>query len=99
MNYNLTTYVDINYQEIWCNEFMKAKKNEIKKNSSYFRIVKQGSVLVYISYHIFTIFVVLLMSVLRKSFIAIGYVIILLPRIKDGAEVLNQRSKSQAMKN
>ena len=34
LNYNLTTYVDINYQEIWCNEFMKAKKNEIKKNSS-----------------------------------------------------------------
>ena len=78
---------------------MKLKKREIKSNSPYFRIVKQGSVLVYISYHIFTIFVVLLMSVLRKSFIAIGYVIILLPRIKDGAEVLNQRSKSQAMKN
>jgi hypothetical protein len=39
------------------------------------------------------------MSVLRKSLVAIGYVIILLPRIKDGAEVLNQRSKSQAMRN
>jgi hypothetical protein len=78
---------------------MKIKKGEIKKNSGYFRIVKQGSVLVYISFHIFTIFVVLLSAVMRKSFIAIGYVIILLPRIKDGAEVLNQRSKSQAMKN
>jgi len=30
LNYSLTTYVDINYQEIWCDEFMKAKKGEIK---------------------------------------------------------------------
>jgi len=89
LNYTLTNYVDIKYQDIWADDYLKVKKGEIKRNSSYFRIVKQGSQLVYLTFHIFTIFLVLLMATLRKSLIAIGYVIILLPRIKDGAEVLN----------
>ena len=72
-------------------EFIKAKKWEIKENSPYFRIVKQGSQMVYLTLHIFTIFLILLMATMRQSFIAFGYVLILLPRIRDGAEVLKQR--------
>jgi len=37
------------------------------------------------------------MAALRQSFIAIGYVLIILPRVKSGAEVLMQRDLS--MKN
>jgi len=55
----------------------------------YFRIVKNGSIAVYLAFHIFTIFLVLLMAVLRKSLISFGYVAILIPHMKDGAEVLN----------
>lgn len=40
LNYHLTNYVDIKYQTIWGEEFMKEKKWEIKKNCVYFRLVK-----------------------------------------------------------
>lgn len=95
MNYYLTNYVDLKYQTIWSDEFLKAKKWELKKNSSYFRLVKQGSQLVYISFHIITIFVVLLMAAMRQSLLAIGYMFILIFRMKDGAEVLKQRDLEQ----
>lgn len=88
LNYTLTNYVDLKYQAIWSEEFIKEKKAEIKKNCMYFRLVKQGSQLVYITFHIFTIFIVLLMAAMRQSLFAIIYVFILLPRMKDGAEVL-----------
>ena len=83
---------------------MKLKKREIKSNSPYFRIVKQGSVLVYLTFHIITIFIVLLMAVMRQSMFSIGYVLFLLPRFKDAAEVLDQsaikqfKSKGQLIK-
>jgi hypothetical protein len=92
LNYILTNYVDLKYQEIWSEQFLKEKKREMKFNSAYYRIVKQGSVLVYITFHIFTIFIILLMATMRQSILSLGYVFILLPRMKDGAEVLNQRS-------
>ena len=74
---------------------MKLKKREIKSNSTYFRIVKQGSVLVYLTFHIITIFIILLMAVMRQSLFSIGYVLFLLPRFKDAAEVLDQRAVQQ----
>ena len=74
---------------------MKEKKWEIKKNCVYFRLVKQGSQLVYISFHIFTILLVLLMAAMRQSLFAIMYVLILLPRMKDGSDVLKQRDIQQ----
>jgi len=67
---------------------MKEKKWEIKKNCIYFRLVKQGSQLIYITFHIATILGVLLMAAMRQSLFAVMYVIILLPKMKDGAEVL-----------
>jgi hypothetical protein len=94
----LLNYVDIKYQQIWSEDFLKAKKRELKYNSAYYRIVKQGSTLVYICFHIMTIFVILLMATMRQSLISLGYVLILIPRIKDGAEVLNQRSHQHSKK-
>ena len=38
------------------------------------------------------------MATVRQSILSFGYVVILLPRIKDGAEVLNQRSIQQSRK-
>jgi hypothetical protein len=95
LNYTLTNYVDLKYQEIWGEELLKEKKWEIKKNCIYFRLVKQGSQLVYITFHIITVFVVLLMAAMRQSVWAVMYVLILLPRMKDGAEVLKQRDIQQ----
>lgn len=95
LNEVLTTWVDLKYDRIWAHEFLKKKKQEIKDNNTYFRIVKQGSQLVYISSHIFTIFVVMLSATMRQSIISLGYVLILLPFVKDGAEVLNQRNIHQ----
>jgi parvulin-like peptidyl-prolyl isomerase len=95
LNYMLINYVDMKYDHIWSNDYIKKKKQEIKENSPYYRIVKQGSQLVYISFHIFTIYVVLLMACMRQSIISLGYVLILLPRMKDGSEVLDQRNMNQ----
>lgn len=95
LNEVLTTWVDLKYDQIWSHEFLKKKKQEIKDNNTYFRIVKQGSQLVYITFHIFTIFVVMLSATMRQSIISLGYVFILLPFVKDGAEVLTQRNIHQ----
>lgn len=54
--------------------------------------------LVYITFHIITIAVILIASALRQSFLGLGYAILLLPRFKDGAEVLNQRAMAQQKK-
>ena len=95
LNYILTNYIDLKYDQIWSEDFLKKKKQEIKDNSPYYRIVKQGSQLTYISFHVFTIFLVLLMATMRQSLISLGYVFILLPRMKDGSEVLDQRDIHQ----
>ena len=65
LNYLLTNYVDLKYQNIWSQDFLKKKKADIKANSTYYRIVKQGSILVYVTFHIFTIFIILLMATMR----------------------------------
>ena len=98
LNYLLINYVDIKYLQIWSEKFLKQKKREMKERSSYYRIVKQGSVLVYLSFHIFTIFIILLMATMRQSLLSLGYVFILLLKMKDAAEVLNQRSIQQNKK-
>jgi len=88
----LTNLVDLKYDNIWADEFLKKKKQEFKDNSVYYRLVKQGSQLVYVTFHIFTIFIVMLMACMRQSLISFGYLLILIPRVKDGAEVLEQRN-------
>ena len=95
LNEVLTTWVDLKYEEIWSHEFLKKKKQEIKDNNTYFRMVKQGSQLVYVCFHIFTILVVMLSATMRQSVLSLGYVLILLPFVKDGADVLKQRNIHQ----
>lgn len=51
--------------------------------------------MVYLTFHIFTIFVVLLMAAMRQSFFAFVYLLILIPRMKDGKDVLKQRDIQQ----
>jgi hypothetical protein len=89
LNYLLVNYVDLESSEIWSHDTCRKKKYEFKEQSIYYRLVKQGSVLVYLTFHIETMMIVLLMAVMRQSFLSLGYVLIILPRIRDGAEVLN----------
>lgn len=96
LNYMLTNWVDLKYDHIWSDEFISQKKQEIKDNSTYYRIVKQGSQLVYVAFHIFTILIVMLMATMRQSLISLGYVLIIFPRMKDGSEVLSQRTINQS---
>lgn len=53
------------YTQFWSEEFCKKIKWEFKELSVYFRLVKQGSILVYVCFHMITILIVLLMAVLR----------------------------------
>jgi hypothetical protein len=84
----LITYVDLSCQEIWSDEFCKEKKWDLKQLSTYFRLVKQGSILCYITFHIFTIISILFLAVVRQSLVSVGYVLILLPNLKNAADVL-----------
>jgi len=40
LNYCLTTWVDLKYDHIWSADFLKQKKQEIKDNNTYYRVVK-----------------------------------------------------------
>lgn len=95
MNYMLVNWVELKYDKVWSNDNLREKKWELKEQSFYFRTVKQGSVAVYLTFHVFMIFMILLMATVRRSIISFLYVIILLPRMKDGAEVLTQRDTNQ----
>lgn len=65
LNYLLISYVDMKGEQIWSTDNCKATKRELKEQSLYFRLVKQGSQLVYFSFHIFMVFVILMMATLR----------------------------------
>ena len=73
---------------------MRAKKWELKEQSFYFRAVKQGSILLYLTMHIILMLIIMLMATVRRSIISFGYIIIILPRMKDGSEVLTQRDSN-----
>ena len=90
MNDVLTSYVDLKYTAIWSADYLKEIKWELKDGSIYFRLVKQGSVLIYLTSHVFTMMVILFMAVLRRSYISFGYVFLILPKIREGAHVLKQ---------
>lgn len=95
LNYMLVNYCELKCDKVWSDDLLKEKKWELKQQSFYFRTVKQGSVLVYLTFHIFMIFVILMMTTVRRSIISFVYIVILLGRMKDGAEVLTQRDTNQ----
>jgi hypothetical protein len=88
LNETMITYIDLKYNQIWSNDFVKRIKWQFKEINIYFRLVKQGSILVYLAFHIFTIMTILLMAVLRRSFLSFVYVLIVLPNLKSFAQVL-----------
>jgi len=94
----LVNYVELKYQKIWSNDLLKEKKWELKEQNFYFRAVKQGSVLVYLTGHIFLIFCIMMMATVRRSYFAFVYILIIIPRMKNGAEVLSQRELNQDQK-
>jgi hypothetical protein len=87
----MTTYCDLKLNQIWSDDNIKNEKYMIKTSSFYFRAVKQGSIVVYLTFHIMTIFVVLIAALMRQSVQSIVYVMILLPHTRSGGEVLDQR--------
>jgi hypothetical protein len=89
LNYHLTTYVDLKSDVIWSEANLRAKKYYLKVNCTYYRMVKSGSKFIYLTLHVFSIFAILLMSILRKSLISVGYVILLVPKLKAAAQVLD----------
>lgn len=74
LNYHLINYCELKFNEIWSEENVKARKWEIKQRDFYFRLVKQGSILVYLTSHILVLFVILLMATFQESLIGLIYV-------------------------
>lgn len=98
LNARLEEYADLKHRDELARlqEDERAKrirriKNDLKNQNLYFRIVKQGSILVYMIFHIVTITTILFMAVMRRSLLSIGYVLILLRHLRDAADVLKQR--------
>lgn len=92
---NLVNYVDLRYIGLWNDKTCREKKWELKRQSNYFRLVKRGSLFIYLSFHVFTIMVILLMATVRASIISFIYVLILMPHFRTGAEVLTMRLFAQ----
>lgn len=84
----LVNWLELKFDRVWSNDLLREKKWELKEECFYFRAVKQGSVMVYLSFHIVLCFIIMVMATVRRSLISFGYIAILLPRMKDGSEVL-----------
>lgn len=50
----------------------------------------------YLTFHIVTILIVLLMAAMRQSIMSLGYVVIIIYNIKYGSRVLSQRDQAQS---
>lgn len=88
-------YVDLRNIGLWNDKKCREKKQELKRQSNYFRLVKRGSLLIYLIFHVFTIMVILLMATVRASIISFIYVLILMPHFGTAAEVLTMRLFAQ----
>jgi hypothetical protein len=67
---------------------IKDRLKELKSKSHYYQLIKNGSVLLYTTWHIFTIMMICVSALCRRSVLSTFYVISLLPYIKDSADVL-----------
>ena len=88
-------YVDLKYVDMWSNELAREKKMDLKNRSIYYRLVKKGSVLIYLTFHVVTLLLVMLIAVIRQSVISLLYVLVLLPHLRTAAEVLTMRLFAQ----
>jgi ABC-type transport system involved in multi-copper enzyme maturation permease subunit len=83
---------------MWSTDLARTKKQELKMRNPYYRIVKQGSQAVYLTFHVTTILAIMLSTLLRRSFIAILYVFILLPHLRTATDVFAMALFSQEKK-
>lgn len=89
----LVNYIDLKYNEIWSIPFMKKIKNQLKQQNIYYNIVKSGSQVIYLLYHINTICLILLLSIMRQSLVSVIYIIVIIWKIMFNSEdALKQRS-------
>jgi len=56
--------------------------------SPYYQVFKNGKVLIFTTWHILTLVLILLMAMLRGSLISFGYVLMMVPFLKESANVL-----------
>lgn len=80
-------------QEKFCD--WKERLKELKYKSHYYQIIMNGSVLLYTTWHIFTIMMICVSALCRRSVLSTFYVISLLPYIKDSADVLLQYDRHE----
>ena len=57
----------------------RQRLRELKDNCVYYLIVRNAKVLVFTTMHIYTMMMILLMALCRRSIISLGYVITLAP--------------------
>jgi hypothetical protein len=63
---------------------------ELLDKCTYYMIVEGAQILIFTTMHIFTMIVILLMALCRRSLVSIGYVIALAPCLWESANVLKQ---------
>ena len=68
----------------------KKRLRSLKDNCPYYVLVRNGRVLIYTTMHIFSMIVILLMALCRRSLISLIYVVVLLPCLATSSTVLNQ---------
>jgi len=68
----------------------KERLRELLDNCPYYLIVEGAQVLIFTTMHIFTMIVILLMALCRRSLVSIGYVLALAPCLWASANVLKQ---------
>jgi len=68
---------------------IKDRLKELKVKSHYYQIINNGSILLYTTLHIFTIMIICVSALCRRSVLSTFYIFSLLPYIKDSADVLH----------
>ena len=68
----------------------KERLRELLDNCQYYLIVEGSQILIFTTMHIFTMIVILLMALCRRSLVSIGYVVALAPCLWASANVLKQ---------
>ena len=92
---NLRNYVDLKKNEIWSDELIHSILKDIKENQTTYRIVKKGSTCFYLTFHIVTLFTILICAIMRRSLISLLYIWFVLKYLRTGTEVVSKRNRQQ----
>lgn len=69
---------------------VERRLRQLKDACPYYVAVRNSEIVVFTTMHIFTIIVVLLMALCRRSIVSLGYIISLAPCLKTSATVIEQ---------